>query len=144
PGPGPEAINELYFQHPLRWRIMNGDTCIGSLTWRRDHRSDDSGDLVVAAADLDSQAVPAIAWSVADELDARFQPCSQRFIEIQETVRLLGERLAHILLDDGKTLLAELLYCGLNKDEEYVYFFEIDPETFRGKEGLCRLPIARI
>src|SRR5437868_7039731 len=57
-GPAAGETDELYFQHPQRWRIMDGNTCIGSLTWRRDYPgSDESGYLVVACAKPDSEAV---------------------------------------------------------------------------------------
>jgi hypothetical protein len=144
-GPAGGEINELYFQHPHRWKILDGDTCIGSLTWRRDHPgSDGAGYVVVASAEPESEAVFTVGWSLADLLDGEYHPCSARFLEITETVSRLEEQLVEIHFNDGRVFLAEIAYCGFGKNEERVYFFRLDPETLQGEEGLYSVRLAKI
>jgi hypothetical protein len=140
-----EWINELHFQHPHCWPILDGNACIGSLTWKPDHQgSDESGYLVVASVSPDSEAVFPIAWSLADELGGTYHPCSSRFLEIMQMTSQPGAGRVKIHFNDGKVFLAELAYCDFWRDAEHVYFCRIDPEALGFEEGLYSVGLDKI
>jgi hypothetical protein len=130
---------------PDRWSIMASDACLGYLDWNEDPRAPGKpGYLVVAAGQQHSHSVSKMAEALADKLGAKFQPCSARFSEIEELAEHVGTQPVEIDFDDGKTLLAVIDYCSLRRNEERLYYYNLDPASPSHGEGLCFTRIGSI
>jgi hypothetical protein len=130
---------------PDHWSIMTEGTCLGYLDWNDDPRSPGKpGYLVVAAVREYSHSVSRLAVALADELGARFQPCSARFSEIEGLVERAGTQTVEIEFDNGRTLLALTDCCSLKRNEEHLYYYNLDRASPSYGEGLCRARVGSI
>jgi hypothetical protein len=127
-----------------RWRLTVAGACVGQLDFIEDGRRGGPGYLVVAAVRGHERPVSMLAEALADGLGARFRRCSARFSEVEGLVEQFGTRPVEIEFVDGRTALVATDYCSLTRDEERVYYYNLDPSLASFGEGLCFTRIASI